>query len=333
MSRPDYLGVDAFLKDAVGARALATAFDLGLIDRLLGADAGRARSGPDASGAALLHGMLRASGVLDANEEDAPRLSAAFQSALRYRDLMEAKLEFLELAGADFLELFTALVADPARFQRSARLFELFSYDRGHDETPENLAHAARWMRFTTALTRHESPVLLDALDLSASRRMLDVGGNSGEFALQACRRHPALRATVLDLPVVCALGERHVAKAGDGARVAFARVPRDGGAYPAAHDLVTFKSMLHDWPDAHAVTFLRRAHEALPEGGRVAILERSAPVPGDFRWADLPLVLFFRSYRRPEDYRRMLAEAGFRGIQVRCVELDMPFLVMTATR
>jgi len=34
MARPDYLRIDAFMNDAVGARALATAFELGLIDRL-----------------------------------------------------------------------------------------------------------------------------------------------------------------------------------------------------------------------------------------------------------------------------------------------------------
>lgn len=332
MPRPDYLCVDAFLRDAVGARALATAFELGWIDRLLGTGDGRQGSSrADAAGTALLEGMLRASGVLEATPGP-PQLSGAFRAALGYRELLEAKLDFLGLVGADFLELFTALVADPARFQRSARLFELFSYDRGHDETPENLAHAARWMRFTTALTRHEAPALLQVLDLAGTRRMLDVGGNSGEFALQACRRHPELKATVLDLPVVCALGERHVAGAPEGTRVAFARVPRAGGPFPGGQDLVTFKSMLHDWPDGEARRFLRQAREALRPGGRVALLERSAPVAGGFAWADLPLVLFFRSYRAPDEYRSMLEDAGFRDVRRQVVDLDMPFLVMTAT-
>jgi len=126
----------------------------------------------------------------------------------------------LAVVGQDFLELFTALISDPARFQRSARLFDLFAYDRARELTPENIAHVSRWVRFTTELTRCEAPLLLDQADLSAAMHMLDVGGNSGEFAVQACRRYPALRATVLDLPVVCHLGERHVARTPEAPRI-----------------------------------------------------------------------------------------------------------------
>lgn len=331
MPAPDYLRVDAFLRDAVGARALATAFELGVIDRLRAPGASSAfPAGVDAAGAGLLLEALRARGVVE-GEGPVPRLSPAFESALVHRELLEAKLAMLDLVGPDFLELFTALVADPGRFQRSARLFELFSYGRAYEETPENLAHASRWVRFTTALTRHEAPPLLDAVDFSGIRRMLDVGGNSGEFALQACRRHPVLRATVLDLPVVCALGERHVARADERDRVAFVRVAREQAPFPAGHDLVAFKSMLHDWPDDDVRAFLRKARAALPSGGRLVVLERAAPVRGDFAWGDLLVVLFFRAYRTAGAYRILLEEAGFRDLRFSTVDLDMPFHVITA--
>lgn len=418
MPRPDYLRVDAYLSDAIGARALATAFELGLIDRLVAAEpapgagglpaaatlpatlasadpqssaGGRERSGSstsagagravaagadgrtaatpasgaidgsgsredrgegglraanargrpgapaplpvtgrlDAGGAALLLGALRASGVLEADGE--PRLSDGFREALRYRELLEAKLAMLAVVGADFLELFTPLVADPARFQRCARLFELFAYERALEPAPENLAHVSRWVRFTSALTRVEAPALLDATDLSGRRRLLDVGGNSGEFAAQACRRHPGLQATVLDLPVVCLLGERHVAALPEASRIDFERSAGTATAFPPGHDAIVFKSMLHDWPDAQALGFLQRAREALAPGGRVWILERAAPVPDRFDWSALPVMLFARSYRLVDDYRRMLDAAGFARARVSRVELDLPFHVIEA--
>lgn len=418
MPRPDYLRVDAYLSDAIGARALATAFELGLIDRLIAAGrasgavvppaaepmsaalasadlqtspGGREQSGSsacsgdgrgvapgaeartdatsapgriesseswggqgedgvrtanargqsgapapgpvtgrlDAGGAALLLGALRASGVLVPDGE--PRLSDGFREALRYRDLLEAKLAMLAIVGADFLELFTPLVADPARFQRCARLFELFAYERALEPAPENLAHVSRWVRFTSALTRVEAPALLDATDLSGRRRLLDVGGNSGEFAAQACRRHPELRATVLDLPVVCLLGERHVAALPEASRIGFERSSGTATAFPPGHDAIVFKSMLHDWPDAQALGFLQRAREALAPGGRVWILERAAPVPERFDWSALPVMLFARSYRLAEDYRRMLDAAGFSWARFSRVELDLPFHVIEA--
>src|SRR5207249_941511 len=118
---------------------------------------------------------------------------------------------FAAAVAPDFLYRFTTLLVDPARFAREARLFQLFDYSRCFDPSPANRNSARLWMRFTTALTRYEAPVCLKHHDFGSHRLMLDIGGNSGEFALQACRKHPALRATVLDLPTVCAVGQEHI--------------------------------------------------------------------------------------------------------------------------
>jgi hypothetical protein len=94
MARPDYLRVDAFVKDAVGARALATAFELGLIDRIAaGATDPFLHRRVDPAGAGLLMGALRDCGVIEGGEQ--VRLSRAFLDALAHRDLLEAKLDTL----------------------------------------------------------------------------------------------------------------------------------------------------------------------------------------------------------------------------------------------
>src|SRR5258706_7598812 len=108
-----YLCVDAFIADAAGARALASAFELGLIDHLLAHQpcaesdlAGRARL--DGRGLALLLGLLRANRVVE-RDATGVRLTEAFSAALHYRDLLEAKLDFAAVAAPDFLESFTTL--------------------------------------------------------------------------------------------------------------------------------------------------------------------------------------------------------------------------------
>jgi ubiquinone/menaquinone biosynthesis C-methylase UbiE len=342
-SENEYLCVEAFIADLAGARALASAFELGLIDHLLAHQpctesdlAGRAKL--DARGLGLLLGLLRANRVV---ERDAAgvRLSPPFGAALRYRDLLEAKLDFAAIAAPDFLESFTTLLADPKRFQGVARIFELFSYQRCYDPTPENYANTARWMRITTALTKYEAGACLSRHDFSAYRRMLDVGGNSGEFALQACRRHAALRATVLDLPLVCDLGARHLGKEPESGRIDFVKVDREVRPFPGGYDLVTFKSMLHDWPEAEMRGFLARAHEALAPGGTVLIFERCSFEAGEagrgvpLPYGALPIALFFRSYRERDAYAAPLAEAGFRDVRIETFELDLPFVLVTARK
>jgi SAM-dependent methyltransferase len=332
--------VDDFMRDAVGARALHSALELGFIDALPG-DPARLREACrlDAPGFDLLCGLLRSNRVIEGGVNDGKagelRLTGAFRAALERRDLLEAKLEFARMVAPDFTGLFTELLADPQRFFERSKLFELFSYDRCYEPTPENYAATQRWVRITTALTRYEAPACLERHDFARHRRMLDVGGNSGEFALQACRRNPALRATVYDLPLVCDLGVEHVRAEPEAGRIEFARVTRPAGAPPRGFDLVSFKSMLHDWPDAQMRRFLAEAHRSLEPGGTLLIFERGRfdPGRGPVPWSQVPLLLFFRSYRGAEAYESALAEAGFRGIRSDSVELDMPFILVSASK
>lgn len=339
VSRPDYLCVDDYLRDVVGARAVQAALELGLIDGLLRLgriDEGSAASlcGLEPRALQLLLGMLRANRAVGCRD-GLWELTAGFSAALRFRDLIEAKLEFAALVAPDFLERFGLLLSDPGRFFEQAKLFDLFSYDRCFEATPENLARTRRWMKFTTALTRYEAQACIDRFDFSACRRLLDVGGNSGEFALRACRANRALRATVLDLPLVCAIGREHVAGEPEASRIDFVDVDPGGGGFPAGFDAICFKSMLHDWPDAEMEAFLAQAYDALAVHGRILIFERGMlePGPTPIPYSMIPVMLFFRSYRSAADYTARLERIGFRAIRVATVPLEMPFLLIEASK
>ena len=46
-----------------------------------------------------------------------------------------------------------------------------------------------------------------------------------------------------------------------------------------------------------------------------------------------LPVMLFFRSYRKPQFYISALQAAGFRGVEVQTIRLDLPFMLISATK
>lgn len=336
---PAYLCVDAFLRDLVGTRALATALDMGLIavlttggERPL-ADLA-ALAGLDGKAVRLLVGMLAANNVVRQRGE-CVSLTDDFCRALQYEDLLLAKIEFCALVATDFLELFPSLLAAPGDFVARARIFDLFSYGRALEDTTENRARTARWVRLTTALTRHEAGECLRRVDFSACRHFLDVGGNSGEFAVQVCRAQPQIEATVVDLPVVCELGRGHVRALPEGPRIRFVAANIGSRDLPRGVDVVSFKSMLHDWPDHDMEAFVAAAFAALAPGGSVLIFERGpvAVGPGQVPYSLLPLLLFFRSYRRPEEYVRALAASGFVDIQVLTMILEMPFVLIVGRK
>jgi len=247
----DYLRVDRFMRTFVDARALKTAFELRLIDRLIesqlmGFERLERELRLDRPALELLLNMLVAGGVVT-RDDDKIALTENFSGALPYRDVMEAKLDFAGFLAADFLEGFTQLLADPEGFKRNARLFQLFDYRRALESSDENYRQTKAWMRLTTALTRYESLACMQLHDFSAYKNVLDVGGNSGEFMLRLCRAHPEMRATVMDLPLVCRVGEEHLAQEPERPRISFLKSDVRKDPFLRGFDLITFKSMLHD--------------------------------------------------------------------------------------
>ena len=53
---------------------------------------------------------------------------------------------------------------------------------------------------------------VVERVDFSAARTIVDVGGGFGHLALAVVRRYPAVRAVVLDLPPVIAMAREEPA-------------------------------------------------------------------------------------------------------------------------
>lgn len=334
-----YLDVAAFLRGIVEAGALRTAFELRLPELLavrgtLAVEQLATATGSDPVGLRFLLDLLAANRVVVVRT-GAVSLHPAFGAVLKFRPLMEALIDHAFALVGDFGNHFTAAVADPQQFMRRAAVFRLFDYGRGLQPTPENVAHTAAWVRLTTALTRHEAGVCLELHDFGAHRRWLDVGGNSGEFALQGCRRHPQLQAVVADLPVVCQLGLEHLLSEPERERIAFLPIDARRMPLPRGFDLITFKSMLHDWPADEARRFLGEAVAALEPGGELLVFERA---PLEVRqttppfW-QLPVAVFFRSYRSPRLYVDTLRSLGLVDVRCRHLTLDTPFFLVSARK
>ena len=107
------------------------------------------------------------------------------------------------------------------------------------------------------------------------ARAMLDVGGSHGFFSVALCRRHPALRAEILDLPEAIAEAAPMLEREGLGGRVAH----RAGDALTEdlgteAFDLVFISSLLHHFEPAQSQDVVRRAARALRPGGVLVIQE-----------------------------------------------------------
>ncbi len=335
----DYLSVDSFIKSIVGARALATAFEIRLIDSLLqnkhaSMDSLTEQLGTDSRGMHLLVDLLLANRVVE-DYKDKLKLTDEFLHALQFRELIELRLGIANFAAHDFLDYFTDLVSNPKQFLKEVRFCRLFSYDKCLNYSKENYEMTKRWMRITTILTKYEAQVCTKYHDFGGYQRVLDIGGNSGEFMLQVCKKHPGVSATVFDLPLVCDIGLEHIRSEPEADRISFIKGNALIDPLPEGFDLITFKSMLHDWPEKEAKQFIEKASHSLEPGGTLLIFERG---PLEVRektlpYSMIPFLLFFHSFRSPVIYEEHLRALDFRDIKVQKIILETPFYLITATK
>jgi len=336
---PDYLCVDDFMKTLVDARALASAFELGVIDcivqnRQVHLDELKRAVRGEELGLRFLLDLLAVNHVIEEKSGNI-KLTESFLRALKFRDLLEAKLEFANFVAPDLVDHFTTLIHRPQQFGQNSRTFELFCYGRSLECSPENYELTKRWVRITTALTKYEAQVCLKHHDFSRYRRMLDIGGNSGEFVLQVCKKHPGIEATVFDLPVVCDVGLEHVRSEPEAERISFVKGNALADPLPQGFDLITFKSMLHDWPEREAKHFIARAAQSLRPGGTLLIFERGPmTLHGNSPpFSMIPFLLFFRSFRSPDLYEEQLKTSGFEHIDTQLINLETPFYLVTGSK
>jgi len=341
-----YLRCTKYIDTVIKARALKTALDLGLFEHLL---VRRTTTLPtlaqvmkaDLLGANLLVQMLAQAGVVQIRNEDI-LFSEEFLQCLPFFDLMQAKLSFAGVILSDFAEYFTDLVQDPVAFRERATLFRIFSYPKGVEPDAATY-HATRlWVNLTSRLSLYEAPPLRSVLEFSGSERLLDIGGNSGAFGLKLCQLQAIDQATIFDLPLICELGLNYVFDQDCADRISFFPGDLQSSDLPKGFSLHLFKSVLHDWSDADVRCFLQASVSCLEPGGRLIIYERiQAPLAGSsafdsspiWNFADLPVLLFYRSYRDPMLYKRCLEDLGMIIAKSCLLRLDSDFCVIEAIK
>ncbi|KAJ8465890.1 hypothetical protein OPV22_028442 [Ensete ventricosum] len=142
--------------------------------------------------------------------------------------------------------------------------------------------------------------------------------------------KHPHIKGINFDLPHVVSdakplPGVQHVS--GD----MFEAVPRG--------DAIFLKWILHDWSDEHCAKLLKNCWKALPEKGKVIVMECILPVvpePSIATQVIYPLDVCMSVYyvegkeRTEEEFRALAKDAGFSGFNAAHVFLGMSVMEFT---
>jgi ubiquinone/menaquinone biosynthesis C-methylase UbiE len=322
--------IDSFT-GVVAARALTTAVVLGVFDSLHE----RPASSEEIAGALELdplgaETLLTALSTLGYVEQEDGRFS---NSAVTERQLVRSSPESIATFVGEQGDLHWRVLDLLPEAVRSGRPYAM------HEERRDDSERWAAYIRGLFEISRAEQDANAALVPVTAPRRLVDVAGGHGGFAMAMCRRHPGLEATVLDLPPSAAVGRRIVEEQGFGERVSY----REGDVFELGLgdglDVVSIFNLIHHLPEERDRELCRMARAALEPGGYLVIGDSARPEPGEpvsEHGAISSLLFYAWSHSRnfkPSEIRGWMEEADFADVKVHRNERSPWRVVVTGRR
>ncbi|MBI3879610.1 MAG: methyltransferase domain-containing protein [Verrucomicrobia bacterium] len=132
------------------------------------------------------------------------------------------------------------------------------------------------WLAFDHYYSDQAFPAALPLVFADKPKRLLDVGGNTGKWAIQCAKFDPHVRVTIADLPPQLELARANLREQGFEGRVdLFATDLLDPARpLPGGHDAIWMSQFLDCFSEKEIVSILRRAAEAMSADSSLYILE-----------------------------------------------------------
>jgi SAM-dependent methyltransferase len=166
------------------------------------------------------------------------------------------------------------------------------------------------------------APRLVNTIDISDRRHLLDLGGGPGTYAIHFCLNNPGLRATVYDLPTTGPYAVKTIERFGLTERISFVAGDYLKEDIPGSYDVAWLSQILHAEDPEDCQRIIGKAASVLEPGGLLMIHEfiLDNTLDGPLHPALFSLNMLLgtengRSYSEGE-IMEMLARAGAREIK-----------------
>jgi SAM-dependent methyltransferase len=166
------------------------------------------------------------------------------------------------------------------------------------------------------------APRLVNTIDISDRRHLLDFGGGPGTYAIHFCLNNPRLRATVYDLPTTGPYAVKTIEKFGLTERIEFVAGDYLKEDIPGIYDVAWLSQILHAEGPDDCQKIIEKAASVLEPGGVLMIHEfvLDNTMDGPLQPALFSLNMLLgtangRSYSEGE-IMEMLARAGAKEIK-----------------
>ncbi len=137
----------------------------------------------------------------------------------------------------------------------------------------EDPARLEQFMNAMSGISAGNFRAFAAQFDFSKYKTLCDVGGATGQLSCLVALAAPHMACTTFDLPKVAPIATRRIEQAGLSTRVQVASGDFFADPLPKA-DVITMGMILHDWNLEKKKLLIKKAYEALPEGGAFVVVE-----------------------------------------------------------
>lgn len=109
--------------------------------------------------------------------------------------------------------------------------------------------------------------------DFSKYHTLCDVGGSGANLSILVAKNNDHMKCISFDLPPVSPIAKENVSKLGLNDRIEIISGDFFTDKFPKA-DIITMGNILHDWSSDDKLMLIKKAYEALPEGGALIVIE-----------------------------------------------------------
>lgn len=132
------------------------------------------------------------------------------------------------------------------------------------------------WFAFDHFYSDNAFPYALPVVFERKPKTLLDIGGNTGKWALQCFEYDPDVTVTIMDLPGQVGMARPQIESKGYGHRIRFheCNILNEEHPFPKGFDAIWMSQFLDCFSDEEIVSILKRCHGALSPNGLVYIQE-----------------------------------------------------------
>lgn len=144
----------------------------------------------------------------------------------------------------------------------------------GLSQLPEHVRKS--WFSFDHFFSDNAFPLILSKVLKNGPKNILDIGGNTGKWAIACAQYDKDIHVTILDLPGQLDVARFEIEKLDLTGRISFcpANILQDAEPLPVGHDAIWMSQFLDCFSDAEIVFILQKCYQALEDNGSVFILE-----------------------------------------------------------